>query len=329
MQRLHRGVCAEDIKPGAGFALGALLTRGACRAGFALWALWAGGACGALRALWALLAICSCGAALTRGALRAFRACRALIALCSGGALLSGGAFRALWACRARGAGFSGLALGVYAAVLVLVFFKIPHIPVAIVADIRRFYRRSLRFFCGLYYVLRPVRRRRWRHGARASYGLLDVCGYDVRFADGLPVQQAQLDLPHSGHGGVRSIRRPLDRGGRAAHDYRPHLAVWALVYNGYGAVRVLLQPWGHVKFVCAIGILAHPPNDKFPGEYAGARGITLHFSAPPPVVLCGFPYPAAFYVYSVRQPTTRRAHGHSLRFQPLPCPSLCCGCIQ
>ena len=42
LQRLHRGVCAEDIKPGAGFTLGALLTRGACRAGFALWALWAG-----------------------------------------------------------------------------------------------------------------------------------------------------------------------------------------------------------------------------------------------------------------------------------------------
>ena len=292
MQRLHCGVCAEDTKPGAGFALGALFALGACRAGFALWASWTGGAGGALLALWALLALCSCGAALTRGALRAFRACRALIALCSGGALLSGGTFRALWACRARGAGFAGLALGVYAAVLVLISFEAPHIPVAIVADIRCFYRRSLRFFRGLYHVLRPVRRRRGRHGARASYGLLDVCGYDVRFADGLPVQQTQLDLPHSGHGGIRSVRRPLDRGGRAAHDYRPHLAVGALVYYGYSARRVLLQPRGYVKFVCAIGVLTHPPNDKLPGEYAGARGITLHFSAPPPKFLCGRPAP-------------------------------------
>ena len=329
MQRLHRGVCAEDIKSGAGVALGALLTCGACRAGFALWALLALCSCGAALSLRALRAFRACRAALSLRALGAFRACRALIALCSGGALLSGGAFRALWACRARGAGVAGLALGVYAAVLVLVFFKIPYIPVAIIADIRRFYRSGLGLFRGLYHVLRPVRRRRWRHGARAAYGLLDVCGYDVHFADGLSVQQAQLDLPHSGHGGIRSVRSPLDRGGRAAHDYRPHLAVRALVYNGYGAVRVLLQPRGHVKFVCAIGVLAHPPNDNLPGEYAGARGITLHFSAPPPVVLCGFPYPAAFYVYSVRQPTTRRAHGHSSRFQPLPCPSLCCGCIQ
>ena len=189
MQRLHRGVCAEDIKSGAGVALGALLTCGACRAGFALWALLALCSCGAALSLRALRAFRACRAALSLRALGAFRACRALIALCSGGALLSGGAFRALWACRARGAGFAGFALGVYAAVLVLVFFEAPHIPIAIVADIRRFYRRSLRFFCGLYHVLRPVRRRRWRHRARASYGLLDVCGYDVRFADGLPVQ--------------------------------------------------------------------------------------------------------------------------------------------
>ena len=287
MQRLHRGVCAEDIKSGAGFALGALLSRGACRAGVALWALLTLCSCGAALSLRALRAFRACRAALSLRALGACRACRALIALCSGGALLSCGAFRALGAFRACRAGFAGFALGVYAAVLVLVFFKVPYKPVAIVADIRCFYRRSLRFFCGLYHVLCPVRRRRGRYGARASYGLLDVCGYDVRFAYGLPVQQAQLDLPHSGHGGIRSVRRPLDRGGRAAHDYRPDLAVGALVYNGYGAFRVLLQPRGYVKFVCAIGVLAHPPNDKLPGEYAGARGITLHFSAPPPVVLC------------------------------------------
>ena len=241
MQRLHRGVCAEDIKPGAGFTLGALLSRGACRAGVALWALLTLCSCGAALSLRALRAFRACRAAFSLRTLGAFRACRALIALCSGGALLSGGAFRALWACRTRGAGFAGLALGVYAAVLVLVFFKVPYIPVAIVADIRCFYRRSLRFFRGLYHVLRPVRCRRSGCWAGRAEGLLDVCLYDVALAYGVAIHKTQFHFARAGYGCVHAARRPLHRGGSCSHYHGVNFPVGALVNYGYGTRRVLL----------------------------------------------------------------------------------------